>query len=273
MKGLLAIGRFSHATRLSVRTLRRYDEQGLLVPTLVDAASGRRYYSPAQGVDAELIRLLRQLDVPLSEVRMLLADREPEAAARLLAHHRGRLADQVSRQQGLLADVDALLADPASLTGYPVHRRTVPATPVLSERITTSLRRLPADFGAVLGRLFGRLGSLQRPPAGPPMSIYHGADFDPEAVDMEVAIPVAGPGGAGLRVLPEVEVAAALHPGRYDRIGGAYRAIAAWAADQDIELGPQPREVYLIGPDRAGPDELRTEVAWPLLTGSGGADA
>lgn len=41
---MLAIGEFSRLTHLSVRTLRRYHDADLLVPAVVDDATGYRYY-------------------------------------------------------------------------------------------------------------------------------------------------------------------------------------------------------------------------------------
>ena len=42
MRSGLTIGEFARATHLSVRTLRRYHESGLLEPATVDASSGYR---------------------------------------------------------------------------------------------------------------------------------------------------------------------------------------------------------------------------------------
>ena len=65
MGDLLPIGRFAKATRLSVKALRHYDELGLLRPAFVDPSSGYRYYRPAQANQAEAIRILRSLEMPL----------------------------------------------------------------------------------------------------------------------------------------------------------------------------------------------------------------
>jgi DNA-binding transcriptional MerR regulator len=62
---LLPIGRFAKATRLSVKALRHYDELGLLRPAFVDPSSGYRYYRPAQANQAEAIRILRSVEMPL----------------------------------------------------------------------------------------------------------------------------------------------------------------------------------------------------------------
>ena len=56
---MLAIGEFSRVTHLSIRTLRRYHEGGLLEPELVDSSSGYRYYSAEQIPTAQVIHRLR----------------------------------------------------------------------------------------------------------------------------------------------------------------------------------------------------------------------
>jgi len=62
---LFPIGRFAFISRLSRRTLRFYDERGLLGPAYVDEWTGYRYYSLDQLAVADSIRELREIDLPL----------------------------------------------------------------------------------------------------------------------------------------------------------------------------------------------------------------
>ena len=61
MRAGLTIGDFAALTRLSVRTLRRYHEAGLLEPDTVDPSTGYRYYTAEQIPTAQVIYQLRQL--------------------------------------------------------------------------------------------------------------------------------------------------------------------------------------------------------------------
>lgn len=268
VRGLLPIGRFSQACRISVRTLRRYDADELLVPALVDPATNRRWYSPAQVDEARLIRLLRDLDVPLGEVREVLAERDPGSARRRLATHRDRLAEQLAHRQAVLAELDQLLTDPEAVHRPEVALRTLPGQLVVSARVRARLADLPSVFGVALGRVERELREQLGRRSGPTLAIYHGEDFDPEALDVEVAVPVAGwlrvAEGIDVRILPAVDAVATVHAGSYDGIGAAYERLATWAAADGCELGAGPRETYLVGPDRSGPEGWRTEVAWPL---------
>ena len=89
--GMLAIGEFSRLTHLSVRTLRRYHDADLLVPTTVDDTTGYRYYSPDQIPAAQVVARLRELDVPLPEVQRILRSQEPGTRAALVADYLRRL--------------------------------------------------------------------------------------------------------------------------------------------------------------------------------------
>lgn len=75
----MTIGEFSSRCGLSVKVLRSYAEAGLLVPTVVDPASGYRYYDPAQLAEAELVALLRRAGVAVADIGPFLAEPSTEA--------------------------------------------------------------------------------------------------------------------------------------------------------------------------------------------------
>jgi DNA-binding transcriptional MerR regulator len=89
---LMSIGRFARLTGLTVKALRHYDEVGLLRPAAVDAETGYRSYGAKQVRQAETIRLLRRLELPLDDVRELLAADDPEVVRRVLVDHQRRTA-------------------------------------------------------------------------------------------------------------------------------------------------------------------------------------
>jgi DNA-binding transcriptional MerR regulator len=270
MRGMLSIGDFSRVSRLSVRTLRRYDDQGLLVPAMVDAATNRRYYSAAQAADADAIRQLRALDVPLEQVRAIVGNGDAAAVRARLGEHRRRLTAELALRQEVLTALDALLDDLSPLTDRVLSIEDKPEMILVSTRVLCSLPELPVASGEAFARLNRHVAECAGSRAAPAMAIYHGKTFDPDHVDVELALPVRAwlradrAGGVSLRVLPPVRAATTLHQGPYDRIGAAYRAIGQWVEEHGLDLGDEPREAYLVGPDRAGPADWRTEVAWPL---------
>lgn len=65
----MTIGELSARTRLSAKALRLYDRLRLVVPVAVDATNGYRHYGERQIADAELVGLLRRLDMPCTRSR------------------------------------------------------------------------------------------------------------------------------------------------------------------------------------------------------------
>ena len=63
----LTVGDFSRITHLSVKMLRHYHEIGLLEPASVDASTSYRYYAKEQIPQAQVIKRLRELDMPIAD--------------------------------------------------------------------------------------------------------------------------------------------------------------------------------------------------------------
>jgi Predicted transcriptional regulators len=62
------ISEFANIVDCSVKTLRYYDEIGLLTPDEVDEFTGYRYYSDNNIKDYQLISLLKSVDFTLTEI-------------------------------------------------------------------------------------------------------------------------------------------------------------------------------------------------------------
>jgi DNA-binding transcriptional MerR regulator len=99
---LLSIGRFARLTGLSVGALRHYDELDLLRPADIDRFTGYRRYRRAQLETARTIARLRDLEVPLEEIRDVLAMDDPAEQRRRLAVHRARIVARSDRLTRLL---------------------------------------------------------------------------------------------------------------------------------------------------------------------------
>jgi DNA-binding transcriptional MerR regulator len=99
---LLSIGRFARLAGLSVGALRHYDEADLLRPADVDRFTGYRRYRRSQLEDARTIARLRDLELPLDDVRALLAIDDVAERRRLLAAHRARIGARINRLTRLL---------------------------------------------------------------------------------------------------------------------------------------------------------------------------
>jgi DNA-binding transcriptional MerR regulator len=107
---MLKIGDFSRLSQVSVKTLRYYDEVGLLKPTQLDQASGYRYYSVAQLRQLHRILALRDLGFSLDQIADVL-EGEPstEELRGMLRLRRAEQQQRLLREQECLDRVEALL--------------------------------------------------------------------------------------------------------------------------------------------------------------------
>jgi DNA-binding transcriptional MerR regulator len=271
--GLLAIGTFSRASGLSVKALRAYHESGLLVPARVDPRTGYRAYGPAQLTDAAVIRRLRDLDLPLEQVRRVVEARDPEVTRRVLADHARVMRERLDAVTRIVAELQDGVDRPAAHT--PVHLRHVDARHTLALRAEVTHEGIPAFLGEAYDRLGAAVERLGLAPDGPPGALYTEALADDAAEPVEAFLPLPGPvavppteaaTGLLLGEVPAATVAVATHAGGYDTIDATYRLLGAWVATNATATGDRVRESYLVSyDDTDDPSAFRTEIHWPVL--------
>ena len=127
---LLPIGRFARLSGLSVGALRHYDELDLLRPAEVDPSTGYRRYRRGQLERARIVARLRELEVPLDEIRLVLAEDDPTERAHRLAAHRARVEARTHRLQRVLHHVTQITK------GDPIVSR-----PPVAPELDTATRR------------------------------------------------------------------------------------------------------------------------------------
>ena len=90
-KELLPIGKMARMNRVTVSTLRLYDEKGLLRPRYVDPETGYRYYSIDQNSRLDMIVYMKELGMSLSEIAHALQTEDLARMEELLAQKNEQL--------------------------------------------------------------------------------------------------------------------------------------------------------------------------------------
>ncbi len=105
---MFRIGLFAQVCRVSVVTLRYYDEIGLLKPETVDRFTGYRYYTAEQIPRLNRIISYKELGMSLEEIGLMLDDDLPaEHLIELLEAKRNELIGHIAEEQAQLARVEA----------------------------------------------------------------------------------------------------------------------------------------------------------------------
>ena len=251
---LMPIGEFARLARLTVKAVRHYDAEGLLVPARVDPHSGYRYYRAEQVRTATTIALLRGLDVPLPVVREVLVAPDGAAVADVLAGQRRRLADELARREQVLRSLDALLRAPERVAyDVAVAERGPSRLAGVAGRVRASA--LDEDTGALCREAL-RSGAV---PGREPLVAVFPLDLVDE-FDVTVGVPATG---GGTR-LPGGPWASTLHVGPYPELPLAYTALLEHVREHGLHAIGPVTETYLTDPESAAPHELVTRLAVAL---------
>jgi DNA-binding transcriptional MerR regulator/effector-binding domain-containing protein len=265
----ISIGDFSRMTHLSVKALRHYHDVGLLQPASVDPSSGYRYYTAGQLPVAQVIRRLRDLDMPLEEVRSVIEAPDVDARNAAIVTHLQRMERQLAETRETVGSLRSLLQAPP--LRLPVEFRAIPAATTLavSDRVTV------AEFAAWWGTAFTELHDAVRTCGlelvGAPGALYPGELFEQEVGQMTAFVQVAeAPERAGRArrlTVPAVEAAVAVHEGAMAELDKTYAALGTEVAERGaIGVDGPIREYYLVSPfDVDDESRHRTEVAWPVF--------
>ncbi len=124
------------------------------------------------------------------------------------------------------------------------------------------------------GKLYSWIGEGSYIPAGPPLGVYFNAPEQVPAEELlwEICSPIAGdvaPNGPdekgfGVKKVEGAEVASTMHKGPFAQVGNTIHALEAWIAENGYEIVGPYEEIYLTDPGKSTPEELLTEVMFPV---------
>jgi len=262
VSGSLTIGEFARLTHLTVKALRHYHDVGLLEPARIDGSSGYRRYDSTQVAAAQLVKRLRELDMPLPDVKAVLA--APNAVSRdsAIATHLERMERQLDRTRELVTSLRALLGAPAATAT--VELRRAAAIQALGVRAVVERDALAAWCGDVYPALYETAARTGATVTGPAGGVYSQEFFESDAGDVLAFIPVTG-GTADIVEIPAADLAVMVHAGPFTDLDITYGALGGDLAERGISAAGPIREHYLVGPDHTDdPTSYRTEVCWPI---------
>jgi DNA-binding transcriptional MerR regulator len=265
---MLRIGDFAKLGQVSVRTLRFYDERGLLKPRRIDAESGYRYYSIEQLPRLNRILALKDLGLSLEQIAGLLeTDLPAEQLRGMLRLKHAELQQRIQDEQARLAQVEVRLQQiehEQDQQGYDIVLKAVGVQLVASirERIATY-----QDVGNLTAEIYAYLQGLRV--NGIEAAIWHNLDQPEHGLDAEgvVVLPHAVPATERIRVylLPGAErMASVIHHGSYKTLYRAYAVLGRWIEANGYAIVGPARDIYLQGGDDQDDASCVTEIQFPV---------
>lgn len=262
---LYRIGMFAQMNHITVKTLRFYEEQGLLYPAYVDEENGYRYYTMSQMAALHRISALKQAGFTLDDV-VKLKNGTDEAA--FLGRKKAEIISKIAELTKQLAVIDSYIADDQRSLDSPVLIKNIPAVIVatMQKRIESydELFEMMPAMGAEMERLGCEC-------AMPEYCFTH--YLEPAYKDEQILIETceavtekkADSGLVKFKEFPPIQAACIFHKGSYKEFPRTYAAILRFIEENGYEICGNIRENYIDGVwNKESESEWLSEIQIPV---------
>ena len=262
---MLKIGEFSKLSHITVKALRFYEREGILIPASVDDWTGYRFYETGQLEDAAKIKAYRQLDLSIDEIKAILSGADVKA---ILTGKAGALRAQKEEIDVRLSIINHILEDKEMK--YQVTVKEIPSAIVYYAETTLKNYGEAMQFIPACGEECRKLNPTLKC-ANPPYEFCEYLDGEYKEADIRIrhneAVEAFGKGNEMIkfREIPAVKVLSIFHKGAYEQIGEAYAFIMKYASENGYKPAGLARECYIDGIwNKDSVEDWLTEIQLPI---------
>lgn len=273
---MLKISEFSKLAQVPTKTLRYYDEIGLLKPARIDPWTGYRFYTVEQLPRLNRILALKALGLSLDQIKAMLDEHlTAEQIRGMLRLKRAETLQRLEEDQTRLSFVEAKLRQiemEGTMSEYEVILKAVEPIEVAGVRdFAPDQAHISETFGRMYGMVMAEVTRQHAAFAGPSIALYHDEGFPETHIDIETTQPIRGTfheaNGVKGYTLPAANLACTIHRGSFQNLGSAYEAIMKWIESGGYHIVGPSREVYLQFDPNADPNTWVTEIQFPVEKG------
>lgn len=263
---LYKIGMFAAMNRITVKTLRFYEEQGLLFPAHVDGDTGYRYYTMDQMAVIHKIIALKQAGFTLEEIKSL--NREEDEKTFLLKK-KAALLGQIAELTKQMAVIDGFLSEKEPSLNTPVLIKRIPGVlaAVTRRRIHSydELFSLMPEMGAEMERLGCECAIPEYC-----FTNYLEPGYKEEDILVEACETVTERKKESemlyFKEFPEVEAACIFHKGSYDTFYKTYEMVLRYIEENGYTISGEIRENYIDGAwNKERVEDWLSEIQIPVV--------
>ena len=265
------IGEFSKLCQVTVKTLRHYEEIGLLVPFDVDEWTGYRYYNIDQLRRMNRIVYLKQLGFSLEEISELFNEGKEYPDSELIKAKVERCRNEMERliwRQTELAKLEDMLHKQENVMEK-VFEKSLPSRVFATHRRKIdSYQELFNLCPNIIGPEMYRLG-CECPAPEYCFTIEYNEEYGVD-IDIEYFEAVAESKEDSelikFKELPEVPVVLCInHYGAYEKLPETFAEFYAYVEAHGYEVTERPRFCYINGIwNKDSVDEWLTEIQLPV---------
>lgn len=267
---MYSIGMFSKINRITTKTLRHYDEIGLLKPEHVDQYTGYRYYTTSQLPTLHQIITLKQMGLSLQNIKEVL--KNPKALDIFLELKEQDILQTIRDEELRLNKIRSFSKIIRGECGY----MYTPVIKELPEAMVASMRKIVSGYDEffylcpdIMAKEMERLNcQCSEPPYC--FNIYHDGEYKDKDIDVEICEAVTeckeDTEILKFRKIDKVKSAVCvLHRGSYSTLREAYQFVFAWIQDNHYKVIDNPRESYIDGIwNKENEADWLTEIQVPI---------
>jgi DNA-binding transcriptional MerR regulator len=269
---MLKIGDFARLSQLPVKTLRYYDDLGLIRPAHVDVSTGYRYYSVEQLPRLNRLLALKDLGFSLEQIAGVLNDGITHEQLRgMLMLKRAEGEDRLKEERDRIARIEARLRNielEDAMPEFDVALKTVPPMMVAACRVHIPTNDMvPAVLGKAFDQTYEHIRSQGGKALDPCMALWHTTADTYADEDAEVVVPIN-------RDLPESEqvkvyelaggtFASSVHHGDFAEFTQLHPTLLRWIDANGYRVIGPSREIY-VQHDAGQSNNSVTEVQYPV---------
>jgi DNA-binding transcriptional MerR regulator len=245
-----SIGEFSKITSHSIKSLRLYHEKEILVPAEVDEFTGYRYYNEADYEKARSIKILKDYEISLAEIKEIIneCDEEGEMLEQLHAKL-GEFQKKIKHYQEISHLIESIIKHESenkmkTEEDFDIEEKEVEKLLIAGYRMKGKYNEVGEGF-KILGKAVGRHIN------GKAMNLYYDGEYKEEDADFEPCYPVrkgSSTDKISVRELTGGKCVSLIHKGPYENLSESYETIYVYTNEKGYKLKLPTREVYLKGP-------------------------
>ncbi|MEW9702727.1 MerR family transcriptional regulator [Paenibacillus sp. SI8] len=259
MSEMIKIGLFSKIAQVTIRTLRHYDEIGLIKPIWIDPQTNYRFYAYEQLSLVHQIQALKDIGLSLEQIKdMIDGQISIDATIRILADHKTLIVNELREKNEQLNRIDSRLNQLRHIGQQPKYEIVLKQVPSLFVASTRRIVPLPMDMPLYRCEMFNDLERwlLQNDCLMDQEYVfYHMSEFIETDFDIEAAVSIqmnqknlAATDTIQLRELPsEPLVASLIHRGKFMDVGEALSELFKWLGFNGYSPTGSVREIHLFG--------------------------
>ncbi|WP_288477761.1 MerR family DNA-binding transcriptional regulator [uncultured Clostridium sp.] len=108
MQKLFSIGEVSKLKDITIKSLRYYHQEGILVPKYIDNMTGYRYYSIDQFIYIDIIKTCRILGGSINEIKEIFKECDTEKLLKFLEVKKKESEEKISKMREVIKNIDIL---------------------------------------------------------------------------------------------------------------------------------------------------------------------